>query len=209
MHARRTAPGLARGSAFLADLHDCLLDLGVSNRRLLALALDAGGLATLQTAFDTFDGFIAPGLSARSPTLPLPWIRGAPDRLPIRPGSLAGLLVCGEFRDWPALRPVLDEAQRVLQPGGVLLAADAAAPGVLRQGHSRSAVAWCRVLEEHGFTVEMTLATRPAPPLADAVTVSLGRGEAVVSVTESPGLTRDRALGLHAWESLIVQARSS
>ncbi len=198
----------ASGSAFVADLHDCLLDLAAPGAPILALALDPCGEAIVQAALGWVEGLSALGLSVRRPPAVLPWLVGVAARLPLRSASLAAILLCGGLDDQAATRRVLDEAQRVLRSGAALLVANPTAcpaPRLRRAGH---AVAWCRLLEEHGFTVEKTLATRTALPVeAGALRDRTGRA-IVPTVVQAPGMTRDRALARHAWESLIVQARA-
>jgi hypothetical protein len=186
------------GSAFLADLYDCLRDLTLPGAVLLAAALDPSGWSAV---IDTLA--ICPDLSAllvgrRPPAGPIAFARAEPRRLPVRDAAAEVMLLGVAALSPQPLRGVFDEARRVLRPGACVLIASPGAPTNGRKLAPHNAVAVCRLLEEHGFSVEKTLTSRQA--------LSHARGERSASVLAT-SLTRDRILARHAWESLIVQAR--
>ncbi len=192
------------GSAFIADLYDCLRDLALPGAALVATAIDPSSWSAVVETLAICPDLHALFASRWPPAAALAAVRAEPGQLPVREGAIDTLLLGAGATPPRLLRGVLDEARRVLRPGGGVLIACPPAParhGPLPRGN---AVAWCRMLEEHGFTVEKTLTTRPAPPCEACG--GRARAATAAAVMATPQ-TRDGALAGHAWESLIAQAR--
>jgi len=214
----------------LAGQHDCRLAVDIATgagatafaltgvaRRVLALATSAAALTTLRHA------------AAARGVAHLCVVRAAGGRLPLADG-VADLVTCRAAP--PSLhgvRGALDEIVRVLAPGGVFLLTDTdqsedewlgaafthdgGAPG-------RSPASWCRLLEEHGLTVDTTLTTRRPPSGRRPRLAAAGEAPAAperspelsavrVHVQRGAGPTRDETLADAGWSNAIIRARRS
>ncbi len=192
------------GSAFIADLYDCLHDLALPGASLAATALDPSSWSAVVETLAICPDLHALLASQWRPAASLAVVRAEPGRLPIRDAAIDAMLLGAAATPPRLLRGVLDDARRVLRHGGSLLIASPPVPSRLGRLPPWNAVAWCRLLEEHGFSVEKTLTTRPAAPRAGGQVSTLAVTSAAVVTTPQ---TRDGALTRHRWESLIVQAR--
>ncbi|HZQ38886.1 MAG TPA: methyltransferase domain-containing protein [Dehalococcoidia bacterium] len=191
-------------SAFIADLYDCLRDLTPPDASLVAVASGATGWAVV---LDTL--VLCPDLDTllvgrRPPAATFAVTRAEPRQLPLRDAAVDAVLLGAAAAAPRRMRGVIDEAWRTLRPGGGVLIASSGAASSGRRLPLQHAVAWCRMLEEHGFSVEKTLTTRSAEwREASGGHAACGAPPCVSSTTR----TRDGALSEHAWESLIIQAR--
>lgn len=191
------------GCAFVADLYDCLSELALPDSALLVFALDAPGWSAVIDTLQIGAAANAIVVGCRPPAA-FTVAHAQPARLPVRDCAVDAVLL-GTATSLPERsRGVLDEVRRVLRPGGGVLIANPGHQTLAGSQTQRLGVAWCRLLEEHGFSVEKTLATRPASTRASG-----RQTQAQNASVYRSSRTRDATLAAHAWESLIVQARRS
>lgn len=194
-------------SAFIADLYDCLRDLTLPGAALLGFALDPPGWSAVVDTVAICPDLRAVLVGSWPPAAAFAFARAEPASLPVRAGTVDAVLLGAAAFAPQRAHAVFAEARRVLRSGGGALIAS---PSCRRLEGGRTlvqAVAWCRALEEHGFSVEKTLATRAAPPHEAVTARTCTEQPASAAAVCGSSISRDSALAGYEWESLIVQAR--
>ena len=138
-------------AAELTDHQPCL-EIGVGTGR-IALPLAERGIA--MAGSDISDAMMRRLVGNAGGRRPFPLILADATRLPLTSGSFGAVLACHVLHligDW---RAAVDEAMRVLRPGGVLLADFGATQGGRREGQPTATTPWREAvratLERHGI----------------------------------------------------------
>lgn len=157
----------------------------------------------------------------------------SPEQLPFSAGAF-DLIVCRAAADqFHGIRPALDEILRVMCSTGVLILggtvpaqpspsrwreSGAGIPTRLWQLPPPSPAAWCRLLEEHGLTVDTVVTTRRSSlhagdrtSLQPGVTLSdpRWRDRVLPHVEWANFIGRAAELGATEWSATVVRAKKS